>query len=424
MLLRLSRVAICLLGACAVPRESVEVPSQGVERGETGMAAAIDEVRSIQLYGANQVELPILNMSSGRRLTLEFDLVDARPRALSVYFYHADRSWRRDLDPGEYLSAYHRDDLFDYEMSQATTIGYTHYSYSFPNASINFRLSGNYILRVTEHGQENEILFERPFLVSESVTPVRFSLNRLLTGPQVLPTVQPLVRVVPPDELRGSAFDYSVCFARNNRITAPRCSIHPSLADQPSLVFFLEPEESFAPHEGEYYLDIQDLKLGAHIEYIDRSVLPIIVTLAPDYAKFPAGTWHPKLAGQPVIGVSGTIAGGSDVLSEYVEVLFRYVPPDEGPLPGGLFLAGSFNGWQPDLGNELRWVATERWYEKSLLLKQGQYEYRYTSPDPRVRSKITTRVSAASDLYTALVYFRDTHLGTDLLVGFGQARSG
>ncbi len=418
----LSAAAICILCACVGARDSADVRLQRSEPAGIALAAAIDEVRSIQLYGANQEDLPILNMQTGHRLTLEFDLLDAQPKALSVYFYHADRSWRRDLDPAEYLNVFYRDDIFDYSMSLATTVGYTHYAYSFPNGNIDFRLSGNYVLRVTEHGQENEILFERPFAVVENMVPVRFALERLLTGRQVLPTVQPLVRFTPPNELRGSAFDYSVCFARDGVIHA-RCTNRPSLADQPSLLFYLEPEMSFAPQEGDYYLDIRELNTGVQIEYIDRAVLPIAVTLAPDYARFPAGTWQPLLAGQSVIGLYGPDAGITDVQGEYVEVLFRYVPPDDAPLPGGLFMVGSFNGWNLDLGNELRWIAAEGWYEQTVLLKQGQYEYRYTSPDPRVRSKISTRVPATSSLYTALIYFRDTGAATDRLLGFAQVRS-
>ena len=150
---------------------------------------------------------------------------------------------------------------------------------------------------------------------------------------------------------------------------------------------------------------------------------PFTVTLAPDYARFPTSGVEPLLAGQVVIGGADRYVGEADLQGEYADVLFKYVPPDEVPLSGGIFLTGSFNGWDLDLGNELRWNADGRWYELSVLLKQGEYEYRYTSPVAQVRRAITTRVPRADNLYTALVYFADTSLDTDRLMGFQHVLS-
>ena len=87
-------------------------------------------------------------------------------------------------------------------------------------------------------------------------------------------------------------------------------------------------------------------------------------------------------------------------------------------MPGGLFITGSFNGWGFDLANELRWVAEDGRYEGELLIKQGQYEYRYTSPDPRVRRQLQTRLPRSENLYSAFVYFSDTAMRTDRLLAY------
>lgn len=414
---------LCFAGACAGPRESANAPERSGPPPPSGLAAATDEVRSIQLYGARERDLPILSLTRGGTLTLEFDLLDTNPRALSVYYYHADRSWRRDLTAAEYLSAFHRDDLFDYRLSRSTRIGYTHYAYSFPNSSIGFRISGNYILRVTEQGREDAVLFERPFFVTEDAASLRFGLDRLLTGRQVLPTIQPIVQFAPPPDLLGTVFDYVVCFARNGRFEQSRCTDSPSLTVQPDLLFYLEPDLSFAPQEGDYYVDLRDYSIGGAIERIDHSVSPIAVSLVPDYARFPASSLAPLLAGQPVIGGADRYVGEADVQGEYADVLFRYVPPDEAPLAGGIFLVGSFNGWNLDLANELRWNADEKWYELAVLLKQGEYDYRYTSPVAHVRRAISSRSFRPDNLFTALVYYTDRSLSTDRLLGFRHMQS-
>ena len=79
---------------------------------ETGMklAEADSSVKSIQLYlttrGANsdydtppsaEIRFPVLSMGTSDALQLEFDVLDPAGRPLSVYFYHANYQWQRDL---------------------------------------------------------------------------------------------------------------------------------------------------------------------------------------------------------------------------------------------------------------------------------------------------------------------------------------
>ena len=377
----------------------------------------VDEVRTVQLYARQENALPILRIGDGTSLTLEFDLMGQAARPLSIYFFHANREWQRDLGRSEYLTSFHRDDLFDYDMSTGTQVRYTHYTYAFPNGSIGFQLSGNYILRVTEQGLEDEILFERPFYVAEDIGPMTLDLQNLLAGSQSLPSVQPLLRFTPPSQLGGNVFDYSVCFIRNGQYKAPRCSERPSLTVQPDLLFYLEPDEAFLPQEGDYYVDLRRLKPGGHIERIGFDTSPFEVMLQPDYARFPSTSADPLLSGQSVISGAHT-AGDPDTEAEYARVQFRFVPPDETRLPGGVYIAGSFNGWRIDLGRQLRWVADQGRYEGSLLIKQGEYEYQYTSPNSNVRRALHARLPRVDNQYTALVYYRDSSYSTDRLLAF------
>src|SRR5690625_7971453 len=91
--------------------------------GVPQLATQSHEIATPQLYpGEEEGRLPILTLGSGDQLTLRFDLLADAGRPLSVFFYHADREWRRDLSPGEYLSTFHRDQLLDYRPSEATEV--------------------------------------------------------------------------------------------------------------------------------------------------------------------------------------------------------------------------------------------------------------------------------------------------------------
>jgi hypothetical protein len=384
---------------------------------ELDLVPSDGSVRTIQLYRTgNEAALPVIELGSGQTITLEFDLLVEDGRPLSVYFYHADRVWRRDLSPSEYLGSFHRDDLLDYRPSLGTEVPYVHYAYRFPSRSIEFLVSGNYIIRVTEQGDEEAVIFERAFFVTEQAASLDFTTDRLLLSGSGHPFTQPLAAFTPPAEIAGNVFDFNVCFVRNGRLDLARCAERPTLVQQPMLQFYLPPELSFEPEAASYFLDLGHLRVGNQIARTDFSVRPYRVELEPDYGRFGGSGISPLLNGQPV--VSGAVVGVSDadVAAQYASVRFRYVPPDERPLSGGVIVTGSFNGWMIDPDHALEWMPAEGRYEGELLLKQGQYEYRYVSRDRRLAHAQRGGMPRAENQYAAFVYYRDIRVNTDRLL--------
>ena len=416
-------MALLFVASCSAPNEAgEEKPNRrrpaDVPRTSLDLQAPVDKVQTVQLYAEEEDQLPVVVLRGRRKLTLEFDLMEGTGRPLSAYFYHANRRWERDLIASEYLTSFSRDDLFDYQISRATQVNYTHYTYSFPNDNIDFRISGNFILSITEQGREDEVLFERAFFVTENATAPQFNIDNVMLRGQGYPSAQPILTFTPPSGLVGNVFDYNVCFVRNGQFDSTRCSDNPSLTQQPDLLFYLQPEESFEPQESAYFLDLSTLRVGGPIERTDLTVSPYYITLEPDYARFPSSSIDPLLNGQAVVSGAVRDRADPDTEGEYAQIYFRYVPPDETRLPGGLILTGSFNGWGFDLANEMRWVPDRGHYEGELLLKQGHYEYRYTSPDPRVRRQLQTRLPRPDNMYAAFIYFSDTALRTDRLLAY------
>ncbi len=416
-----------LLAGCAGPREAGEDEPPGAAPRSTGSGGYLDPglapsalaARSIQLYGQNEASLPIMQLGTNDVLTLEFDLMTDRARPLTIYFYHADRTWQRDLLPGEYMTGFFNDQILDYRSSTASQSQYVHYNYRFPNQAIGFRLSGNYILRVTEVGAEDEPLLERAFFVTEQAANPDLFLEQVLLGGAAFPGTLPFVRFTPPQAIQGNVFDYDVCFVRNGRIERARCSDQPLLGSQPALQFDLEREEAFFPEAADYFVDVSSLRVGPGIERTDLTTNPYEVQLAPDYANFPGHPGAPLLNGQPVISSAVTGIGDADVTGDYAEVIFTFIPPENEPLEGELLVFGSFNGWQYDPAYRMQWDPVEEVYQGRFLMKQGQYEYRYFSPDRRLRQILATATPRLENLYMAFVYFSDNSVSTDRLLAVG-----
>lgn len=427
-----ARLAIVLIlltwvAACTGPN-AAEDGERPRRRAPAGQAAGVElrlapmdpSVATVQLYPTREGEgrLPIVALRSGQTLTLGFDLVREQGRPLSAYFYHADRTWERDLSPSQYLQSFQRDNLLDYTPSLGTDVRYTHYAYTFPNDAIDFTLSGNYILRVTEQGAEDEPLFEVPFFVTEQLVPAELSLERVLLGASFA-GIQPAVRVGRLQQ--GNVFDFAACFVQNGQLGGGRCVDRPALSDPGSLLFNLEREQSFAPDAPEYVLDLSSLQPGPSIEQVDRTTRPYTVRLEPDYARFGASALAPRLYGQPVVRSVVRDVADPGIAAPYVEVVFRYVPPEEQPLSAPVYVVGSFGGWQAERAVELAWQSADGWYEGKALIKQGQYEYRYTSRDPALARALRRSVPRADNLYTSFVYYDDLTAYTDRLIAVAGA---
>jgi hypothetical protein len=276
---------------------------------------------------------------------------------------------------------------------------------------------------VTEQGQEDAVLFERVFFVTEQTTPVDIGLDNVLVAGQSFAAIQPIVLFTPPADIQANIFDYNVCFVRNGRFDQSRCVDDPSLNQQPALRYYLDPRNAFSPEGADYFLDLSYLRVGPHIERTDLSQSPYRVQLEPDYARFAGSGLNPLLNGQPVIQDAVRDAGDPGVGAEYVLVDFSYVPPNDQRLNGEVLILGSFNGWNIDPAPKLSWVPERQRYEGAVLMKQGQYEYRYYLTDQQARRTLSNNLPRPDNLYTALVYYDDLRLNTDRILGVNAALS-
>jgi hypothetical protein len=411
-----------LLAGCAVPEGAVGPPGGydgGAPGGRLTLSSTDARVKTVQLYRTgDETSLPIVSLGSAETLTLAFDLLEGGTGApLSVYFYHADRTWRRDLLPSEFLRAFLSDDIRDYQLASVIGPDYVHYTYEFPNPNIDFLVSGNYVVRVTEQGQEGAVLLERAFFVSEDAAEVDMSFQTGFSGGATV--VQPVVQLRPGPALRDAQpFDYAVCFARNGRFDRGRCTQDPSLLDLALFQFFLDRRDAFPAERPYHEVDLGPLQANPQVASVDRSTEPYAVLLDLDYARFGSDVNRASLTGQPVVQTVYRGGGRAETQGEYVQVRFRYVPEGERRAAGPVLLSGAFNDWQLDPAFALTWDAAASRYEGTVLLKQGLYLYQYVVDDP---SAEPPALLTQPSLYTALVYLHDPIRITDRLVAVRSA---
>ncbi|MGA7304462.1 MAG: type IX secretion system plug protein domain-containing protein, partial [Rhodothermales bacterium] len=250
-------VSIGLAGAgCA---STANTDSSGLPRAPRAMGdpAYVDltlappapGIATVQLYRyPNETSLPIIAAGTDQVLSLEFDLLDGESKPLSIEFKHFNRRWEEDyLHSTEYMVGQFQDQILNYRRSIASRSRYVHYSYEFPNASIQFRRSGNYVLTVSDPSSNGDVLVELPFLISEEGADIEYQLRAVPIPGQVGLWSQPIVYIDPGTDPSRDLFDWGACFVKNTRFDLSRCSARPSLFDAPYASFSLELEDSFEP---------------------------------------------------------------------------------------------------------------------------------------------------------------------------------
>mgnify|MGYP003148563305 CR=1 FL=1 len=424
-------VLVALLYGCAPIPESgdpeARAARQNLSREGTSLQTAPDAERvgTVQLYAeGRETNPPIIRLSGGAQLTLSFDLIASEGRPLSVYYYQADRNWERRLLPSEFIDGFQRTDLTRYDLSQLSEVPFVHYEHTFPgdpndgdpfaaNSAFRFLVSGNYIVRVTEQGREDDVLFERPFFVAEDRIGSELAVDAISVAGQSGLSLQPILRLNADAEITAQTFNLDVCFARDGRYEATRCTDQAQRYDPSVLTYLLQPTNAFQPLADTYYLDLRSLDVGTQVAQVDRAASPPRVVLQADASSFPADDSDPLLAGQSIIG-SARVSGDPDLSAEYVAVTFRFIPPNEQSV-GDVFLEGSWSGWnRPD--EPMRWIAADRVYEQTMLVKQGEHEYRYVSPNPALARARRGVLGRRDQVFTGFVYFRDPQLQTDRLI--------
>lgn len=411
-------LALCT-GGCAGGDVASSAASDAPQAPRATMALPDSTVGTVQLYrGDDEQALPIISMQGGAPLTLAFDLLTDTGRPLSVYFIHADRTWQRDLTPPQYMARFSYDQLLNYQPSRSTDVPYVHYTYEFPNDSIDFTVSGNYIVRVTERGNRDAVLFERPFYVSEQDAAGELELQTMRQPGMATSPLRPILQFTPPDDLRGNPYGYAVCFTRDAVFETPRCSTRPLLSAQPQLGFELDREAAFAPGAPSLQLDLSNLRTSIRIADVDRQRRPPLVRLDPDRARLLDG--EPALLGSPSV-VRDAIRGVPDgqLSGEYVDVRFALVPPGGQPVQGAVRV----NGPVAPAGVPMQWDAEAAHYTATLRIKQGIHAYRYETNDAALQRALQSASLRYEQRYLTFVYYRDPVAGTDRLLQVQTARA-
>lgn len=368
-------------------------------------------------------DLPLLHLGGTDVLHVQFDEMSHEVRSYSYRVLHCNADWTPSvLASGEYLAGFPSGIVSEYALSTTTTYPYTNYKLSVPNEDMSFTKSGNYVLQVYEDNDPDHPVAQVCFCVVEPHVSVSGSI-RGNTDTELSGRLQQLDFEVDLGsyEVSDPRGEISVTVRQNNRYDNEVTGLKPTYL-RGSLLSYVNNRALIFEGGNEYHrFDISSVYTGAlQVESMDYDGEHYDAYLYKDAVQ-PHHTYvtEPDVNGRYVINLQESHFD-LDTDADYINVHFA-VPRAEPFFDGQLYIGGECCYNLLDEGSRMRYDFNAGEYFKTLLLKQGGYNYQYWFvPKGETRASVE-RVDGsfweARNEYTIYVYHRPWGGRYDLLVG-------
>ncbi len=354
---------------------------------------------------------PVIALNSNEQLQLSFDDLDGVVKNYKYTVVLCDFGWKSsDLWPSEYISGFAENYINDYRFSFNTLQIYVHYKLVFPNENMRITLPGNYLLVVYPENSPDRPSLTRRFMVLDQKASVKGQVRMPLTG---------------ADRLKKHEIGFTV-EAGNFTIIDPQRNLKAIVLQnnrwdnmielKPLMIRGNQIDYQYVDGSSVFYamneyrtLDIRSVKyLVGNVREINRDEQGYDIYLWPDKRRNTRSYVHEKdINGRYFIKTNENT--NPDIEAEYVRVHFSLEVENAIP-DADVYVLGALSQWQFTDENKLRFNGRRSVYEKSILLKQGYYNYHYTLLNHGQKKGnsgfFEGDFSDTGNEYTILIYYR------------------
>lgn len=369
----------------------------------------------------NELAPPIIMQNSNDRIIINFDEIAEDQRYMRYSLVHCDAQWRPSgLVDAEYIDGFNLGDVEQYEFSQMTTTHYVNYTIALPNDQVRFTISGNYLLKVFPEDNPDEILLQARFSVSENTMKVSGGVTSR-TDIDYNNRHQQLSVVVDADKVRVQDMfnDLKLVITQNGRIDN-QVVVNKPLRIGGRIAYFehLQPLIFLAGNEYRRMEIISTQYPGMGVEEISYANPLYHMLLTVDQPRY-AGSYSYDQTQFGRYKIREYNSSMSDIEADYVIAHFSLDMPEL--INTDIFLDGDFTYRRFSPQSRMIYNNATKCYEKSILLKQGAYNYQYlTVPSGSSHGKtsiVEGNFYQTINEYVAMVYHRPPGSRYDRLVG-------
>jgi hypothetical protein len=392
----------------------------------TGPSLKYSDVDYANFLGAAQLHIkdspllpPFIELRSGQSLQLEFDDLRAGAKNYQYKVVHCDFYWQpSDLVASDYVQGFDELQIDDFEYSFNTKQAFTHYEAVFPNDMLQFKLSGNYVVVVSDIDQPEVPILSRRFVVFEQL--VRYKPNvkasTIIADRRYRQEVdfEVVTMNYPVDRPYQ---DFHVAILQNQRWDNAITDLKPVFVKDQTLIYDFDRENNFDGGNEFRYADLKDMRyvpLGT--DSIREEKDGWHVYLAPDFPR-------PYEVYRTLGDINGQYLIKNDRYDDKLESDYIYLhfilPFDFAFSDAGVYVMGEFNNWNCTAENRMHWDSKRKAYTARLYLKQGFYNYAYgiqRGADPVDLTIMEGNHQETENNYTVFSYYADG-AGYDRVVG-------
>lgn len=376
----------------------------------------VDFIKSISFKSeTGKHQFPLI--TKGENFTLQFDDLLAEDNDYYYVIEYFDHDWKpSSLYKNEYLSGLDNLRISNHKSSYGTLQRYTHYKLTLPNENTQFLVSGNYMISVFD--TNDELMFRRKFLIYEELASIEAGVfrSRELEQFSTHQTVQFSVNPIGIN-IRNPNNDLKIILLQNEQWDNAKKLSKPQYIIGQELHFRYDLPAQFEGGNEFFHFDTKDNRItNPSISYVEQEDLyQTYLFTDPERANYPY-TFNPDINGDFVIN---TVLGEDpDTEADYTQVHFslakQYTLRDE-----EIFLFGKFSNYELNENYRLIYNPSYEVYERTLLLKQGFYNYKYVwkTEEGLEKNKISGTHAITENQYLILLYIWDVGNQYDALIG-------
>ncbi len=340
----------------------------------------VQNIRSVKFNpSGNPLLMPLIPLNSSTGLELSFDDLDNVTKDYNYTIIHCNADWTptQTLSELDYINGYTHDIISTGKLSFNTIIPYIHYSLLLPNDNLSWKISGNYLLKVT--GPENDkVVITRRFVVYESIVdiiprnvrPAKVEKDRTHQEFDFEVNFKETVIRNPRVELNATA----IC---NGRWDNAIYGLTPVFSRTKSVDFDYQDKIIFPAGKEFRFFDMRNVTYGGeNIVNIKRVTDGYEAELRPEKINtYIAYLYRTDINGSFVIDCRDL--DECDLRGDYVYVFFTLISNSEIE-DNDVYITGEFNNWELKPEHKMTYNVGKERYEAEILLKQGYYNYQFT----------------------------------------------